>query len=381
MLSKGIRKHISNPVIGLVPFILFIILHMMNVPEQYALIAGISLSILGELFLRLYYKSRGFSVTFYISGISMLIGFVAWIFSHEHIEAINKPNTYVVLCEVCMICLFMLLRVSKTYVATRFFRQKSLMQKALLNEFYDSATLIQYGLTIHVFAIILYRQFTFQGEDAQVLDVVMFSLLPLLILLSIGIYQTLKITNLVSRLRKEEWLPIVTEKGEVTGRIAKSVSMNMKNKFLHPVVRVALISDSKVYLQERPMDDILNPGKLDYPFEKYMLFNHEINLAARNSIRRMIGDEIEFSIKFLLKYVFENDDTKRLIFLFTATVEDEDLIRRDGKMKGKFWTVKQLEEGFSDEIFSECFELEFEYLKNMVLVPQDIFVQNRASAN
>ena len=33
---------------------------------------------------------------------------------------------------------------------------------------------------------------------------------------------------------------------------------------------------------------------------------------------------------------------------------------------------KQLEEGFADEIFSECFELEFEYLKNMVLVKSDI---------
>lgn len=381
MLSKGIRKHISNPVVGLLPFILYIVLHMINVPEQFALIAGIALSIVGELFVRLYYKSRGFSVTFYISGISMFIALIAWIFTHDYIAYIQKPNTYLVVSEMCIIFLFMLMRVSKTYVATRFFRQKSLMQKALMNEFYDSAGLIQFGLTIHIFAILLYRQFTFDRQAAQIYDLIIFSILPLIIILSVGIYQTLKISNLVSKLRKEEWLPIVTEKGEVTGKIAKSVSLNMKNKFLHPVVRVALISDSKVYLQERPMDDILNPGKLDYPFEKYMLFNHEINLAARNSIRRMIGDEIEFSVKFLLKYVFENDDTRRLVFLFTATVEDEDMIKRDGKMKGKFWTVKQLEDGFADEIFSECFELEFEYLKNMVLVPSDIFVQPRASAN
>ena len=146
----------------------------------------------------------------------------------------------------------------------------------------------------------------------------------------VGVYQVLKISNLVARLRKEEWIPIVTEKGEVTGKIAKNVSINMKNKFLHPVVRVALISNSKVYLQERPLNDILNPGKLDYPFEKYMLFNHEINLAARNSIRKMVGDEIDFSIKFLLKYVFENEDTRRLIFLFTANIDDEDLIKRNG---------------------------------------------------
>lgn len=378
MLSKGLRKHASNPVIGLFPFILFIILHTMNVKEQFALCAGFALAVFGELFFRMYYKSRAFSATFYISAISIIISLIVWLIIHPYVE---KPNTYIVICEVIIICLFMLLRASKTYMAAHFFRQKNLIQKALLNEFYDSATFIQYGLTLHVFGIMLYRQFTVSSQNVHISEIIIFSIIPILIILLIGVYQVLKISNLVARLRKEEWIPIVTEKGEVTGKIAKNVSINMKNKFLHPVVRVALISNSKVYLQERPLNDILNPGKLDYPFEKYMLFNHEINLAARNSIRKMVGDEIDFSIKFLLKYVFENEDTRRLIFLFTANIDDEDLIKRNGKMNGKFWTIKQLEDGFADEIFSECFELEFEYLKNMVLVPSDIFVQPKASVN
>lgn len=378
MLSKGLRKHASNPVIGLFPFILFIILHTMNVKEQFALCAGFALAVFGELFFRMYYKSRAFSATFYISAISIMISLIVWLIIHPYVE---KPNTYIVICEVIIICLFMLLRASKTYMAAHFFRQKNLIQKALLNEFYDSATFIQYGLTLHVFGIMLYRQFTVSSQNVHISEIIIFSIIPILIILLIGVYQVLKISNLVARLRKEEWIPIVTEKGEVTGKIAKNVSINMKNKFLHPVVRVALISNSKVYLQERPLNDILNPGKLDYPFEKYMLFNHEINLAARNSIRKMVGDEIDFSIKFLLKYVFENEDTRRLIFLFTANIDDEDLIKRNGKMNGKFWTIKQLEDGFADEIFSECFELEFEYLKNMVLVPSDIFVQPKASVN
>ncbi|MBF0650300.1 hypothetical protein IR083_15845 [Dysgonomonas sp. GY75] len=378
MLSKGLRKHASNPVIGLFPFILFIILHTMNVKEQFALCAGFALAVFGELFFRMYYKSRAFSATFYISAISIMISLIVWLIIHPYVE---KPNTYIVICEVIIICLFMLLRASKTYMAAHFFRQKNLIQKALLNEFYDSATFIQYGLTLHVFGIMLYRQFTVSSQNVHISEIIIFSIVPILIILLIGVYQVLKISNLVAKLRKEEWIPIVTEKGEVTGKIAKNVSINMKNKFLHPVVRVALISNSKVYLQERSLNDILNPGKLDYPFEKYMLFNHEINLAARNSIRKMVGDEIDFSIKFLLKYVFENEDTRRLIFLFTANIDDEDLIKRNGKMNGKFWTIKQLEDGFADEIFSECFELEFEYLKNMVLVPSDIFVQPKASVN
>lgn len=374
MLSRGIRKYVTNPVIGLLPFILFVILRAFDVVGGYALIASIAFAILGELALRFYYKSRGFSVSFYITGIALLITFIIWLLTNEYVE---KSFTYVVVCEVCIICLFMVLRASKTYVAATFFRQKNLFQKALLNEYFDSATLLQYALSLHVFGILLYRQFTIDALYSRTFDIVVFAVLPILLILSVGFYQVFKVSKLSSKLRKEEWLPIVTEKGEVTGKIAKNVSLTMGNKFLHPVVRVALISKSRVYLQKRPPNDILNPDKLDYPFEKYMLFNHEINLAARNSIKKMVGDDLsDVSIKFLLKYVFENENTRRLIFLFVVEIDDEEKVRREGNMSGKFWTIKQLEDGFADEIFSECFELEFEYLKNMVLMQPNSISQS-----
>lgn len=373
MTNKGLKKYISNPVVGLSPFLLYIVLHALQVKEEYAITVALLLAIIGEFVVRMTFKKRGFSVSFYISGIALSVTLIAWILTHQYVERIHS---YIVVCEIMVVSLFMILRASKTYVATVFFRKKNFFQKALLNEYYAAVALIQYLLTIHIFVIIAYRQLIFKNIQNEVLDTIIFCVIPALILLIIGAYQIVKISRLASKLKKEEWLPIVTEKGEVTGKIAKCVSMNMKNRFLHPVVRVALISNSKVYLQERPEDDILSPKKLDFPFEKYMLFNHEINLAARNSIKQMIGDELNVSLRFLLKYVFENDDTKRLIFLFVAEVDDEDKVKREGKMDGKFWTVKQMEEAFADEIFSECFELEFEYLKNMVLMKSDIVLNN-----
>lgn len=369
MLSRGIRKYISNPIVGLMPFWIFVILRAVSVEVQIALTAAFIFSVVGELVFRTFFRGSGYNLIFYISGISLLITLIIWFFTNKYVV---KPFTYLIVLEAFIICLLMILRVSKTYISTHIFRQKNLVQKALLNEFFEAATLIQYGFTLHIFSVLLYRQFPIGDEPTPKIDIVIYTVIPTLIVWGVGIYQIVKIKNLASKLKKEEWLPIVTEKGEVTGKIAKSVSFNMKNKFLHPVVRVALVSNSKVFLQERPLNDVLSSGKLDYPFEKYILFNHDINLAARNSIRRMLGDDTDFEIKFLLKYVFENEETRRLIFLFTANVDDENKIRRVGKMTGKFWTVKQLEEGFADEIFSECFELEFEYLKNMVLVPSDI---------
>lgn len=372
MISKGLKKYISNPIIGLLPFILYIVLHALEMREEYAIAIAVLVAIGGEILVRLFYRTRGFSMSFYISGIALLITFLAWILTNEYV---TKIHTYIVVCEIIIITLFMVLRASKTYVSTVFFRKKSSFQKALLAEYYASVALIQYLLTIHIFCIILYRQLIFNNH-VKVWEMIIFCVTPVVILFAIGIYQAVKVSKLASKLKKEEWLPIVTEKGEVTGKIAKCVSINMKNRFLHPIVRVALVSKAKVYLQERPVSDILSPGKLDYPFEKYMLFNHEINLAARNSIKQMIGDNINVSLRFILKYVFENDDTKRLVFLFVAEVDNEDMVKREGRMDGKFWTVKQMEDAFADEIFSECFELEFEYLKNMVLMKSDITLNN-----
>lgn len=136
---------------------------------------------------------------------------------------------------------------------------------------------------------------------------------------------------------------------------------------MHPVVRVALIHKGDVYLQKRSETDTLDPGSYDHPFEKYMLFNHEINIAVRNSISRALNMQ-ELPFNFLIKYVYENEETKRLIFLFIARIETEEQLKSISLLNGKFWTAKQIEESFSDEkVFSECFQLEYEYLKNVVI--------------
>ncbi|WP_165024088.1 MULTISPECIES: hypothetical protein [unclassified Dysgonomonas] len=369
MLNSGIRRYISNSVIGLLPFVLYLILHSLSrIQEQYALMASLAIAIIAEILIRGLSKSRMFSITFYVSTLALAFTLIFWLFAHNYLQV---PNTYSSFCEICIVSMLIGIRLSKTFIATKFFRKRSLLQKAFLNEFYHIASLLQYTLTMHIFFVLMYEHFKMTIYDDRISDIVVYSVLPIVGILAIGIYQIARTGNIVAKLKQEEWLPIVTEKGEVTGKIAKSVSLKMKNKFLHPIVRVALISNGKVFLQERANADTLSPRKLDYPFEKYMLFNHEINLAARNSIKKMMGDEMDLPLKFLLKYVFENEETKRLTFLFIIKIEDEYSIKRTEQMNGKFWSVKQIEAAFADEIFSEPFELEFEYLKNMVLAPID----------
>lgn len=368
MFTKGITTYISNPVVGLLPFILYVILHATMDEKQYALGISLSVSILADIFLYRLFKSRIYSLIFYISTASLALTLLFWIFAHSYVI---RPNTYLVLCEFWIVIFFMILRMSKMFVVTKFYRKKDYFQKTLINSFFHTTMLIQYLLTLHLLLMLVDRQLRFGMTSYKIPDSIIFLILPILIIFSLGLLQVIKIKTFISKLRAEEWLPIVTDKGEVTGKIAKSVSFKMKNKFLHPVVRVALISNGKIYLQERKANDTLDPGKLDCPFEKHMLFSHDINLSARNSILQTLGNDMDLCINFTLKYIYENDETRRLIFLFAAKIDDENMIKRGGNMHGKFWTMNQIEEAFVDEIFSECFELEFEYLKNMVVLPSN----------
>ena len=240
-----------------------------------------------------------------------------------------------------------------------------LERKYYLYESFRVAFQAQYALTFHIIFILGFRVFFI--TRFPMLDIMLVLNVFQVILATIIVYQALRFKILDKRLKEEEWLPVVSEQGDVQGKVAKSVTQGLKNKFLHPMVRVALIHDGKLYLKDRDALRLLDPGKLDYPFEKYMQFNHNLDEAIRNMVRKEVKTE-QLPVRFLLKYVFENDSTKRLIFLYVSLVSSEEAFNALNLQGGKLWTTTQIEDNIGNNVFSECFELEFEYLKNTVLM-------------
>lgn len=267
----------------------------------------------------------------------------------------------------------MILRSSRTLIKVRYLRKCNIGQKLLFHGFVQLISLINYFFILHISVIIIYLYFRNAGaiENQYVWDLFIFRFIPLLAMLAASAYEIWRVVSLYKKLNNEEWIPIVSETGDITGKIAKSVSLNMKDKYMHPVVRIALICGEKVFIQERPLNDKIFPGKLDYPFEKYVLYGHVMRESVVNSIKKNLAQNVSMDINYVLKYPYENEDTKRLVFFYTASIQNESDIKRTKKMSGKFWTIKQIEEVFADGSFSEHFELEFEYLKNMILLKDE----------
>lgn len=364
MISKGAKKYLVNPSLGLLSSILYIVLFTVTSNIGYSLIISILFAGTADIILRFYTKSNACGLMFILNFIALFATLILWYALHN--TSISEL-IYLIFFEVILASFLFIARLGKTYINIYLGRKQSIIQKTFLGEFFEVAKLTQYGLTFHLFIILIYQLIKQDIDTNMFIDKIFYSIVPIITLTSIIVYEEIKTRNIVKQLRKEEWLPIVNESGEVTGRIARSVSSKMKKRFMHPMVRIALIHNGEIYVQKRSSNNSIDPSTYDHPFEKLMLFNHEINISVRNSISRALNMQ-ELPFNFLLKYVFENEDVKRLVFLFVSRIENEEQLKSISLLDGKFWTPKQIEQSLlEDNIFSECFQLEYEYLKNTVI--------------
>ncbi|MGI6047496.1 MAG: hypothetical protein ACOYEG_05740 [Petrimonas sp.] len=352
--GSAIVKQLRNPAYGLFPFFAFTIL-LGLVEAGTAMGIGLGLSLVGVFVVRKHSR-----MLYDISAITFSIALLLLLFYNP----LNSFGKFVIV-ETIFVVALIISRLLRTRVIISLTKNENPNVKNYLFESFRVAFQTQYALFFHLLLILVY--FNVSTIKMPWISTLQIIIIAQLIILTVIILQVMRFVLLDKKLRKEEWLPVVTESGEVTGKIAKSVTKEMKNKFMHPVVRVALINNGKIYLKKRDASRLLNPGALDYPFEKYMQYNHDIDEAVHNAVRKEIGIE-EIPLRFLLKYIFENRNTKRLIFLYVSVIDDDDKFNKLWLRDGKLWTIKQIEDNRNSNIFSECFELEFEYLKNTVLL-------------
>lgn len=369
MLTRGHKKYLKNPTWGLVPFAVFLICFFFLLDVKKSLAIGLISAIISYILLKYYGKSKISTIALSISTTALILTFFIYFIFNDNIKG---QGAYIIICETFLVCLTMVIRSLETRIKLYYFGDKQFAQKPFFDDFFKTAKFLQYCFTLHLFLMLIYVFLDGDKDAYSITNGILFLLLPLVCIVAVTCFEIYKTKKLSSRLRKEEWLPIVNEKGEVTGKIAKSETIKLGNRFMHPVVRVALIYDGQLYLQPRTNNMQVDIGALDHPFEKYLQFGKEINIAARDGIAELIdeGKNKNSSFRFLIKHVFENEETKRLIFLYVLHIESDDQLKKYSNMNGKFWSKKQIEENIS--LLSDCLKLEYEYMKNTILMTEKI---------
>ena len=162
------------------------------------------------------------------------------------------------------------------------------------------------------------------------------------------------------KLSREEWLPVLNEKGEVTGKAPRSICHTDK-KYLHPVVHLQVINNKgEIYLQKRPMDKV-QPRKWDSAVGGHIKFNETIEAGLQREALEEIGIK-DFKAALLTNYIWESDSEREFVFCFITYFDGAISINKKELADGKFWPSEDINFNLGKGIFTPTFEVEYNNL-------------------
>ncbi len=166
----------------------------------------------------------------------------------------------------------------------------------------------------------------------------------------------------VTSYEDEEWLPVVEQDGKIIGKAPRSFCHN-GDKILHPVVHLHVFNpNGHIYLQKRPMQKLVQPGKWDTAVGGHISFGEDLQTALRREAFEEIGLE-NFSAKPLGSYLWESDLESELVYYFISYDFQKIRLHSEEVEEGKFWSPSQIEKNLGQNIFTPNFEFEYQLLK------------------
>lgn len=160
----------------------------------------------------------------------------------------------------------------------------------------------------------------------------------------------------------KEIFPVVDETGTVLGSATRG-ECHDGSKILHPVVHMHLFDSSgRLYLQQRPLWKDIQPGKWDTAVGGHIDFGEAVDEALVREVREELG-VTAFEPRFLLKYLFESEREKELVYVFSC-VYDGEVCPSDELDGGRFWAVSEIEAAVGQGVLTPNFEQEFLKIKD-----------------
>ena len=160
----------------------------------------------------------------------------------------------------------------------------------------------------------------------------------------------------------EEWLPVVEESGKIIGKAPRSLC-HKGEKILHPVVHLHVLNThGHIYLQKRPMNKLVQPGKWDTSVGGHISFGEDLETALRREAFEEIGLE-NFSARALGNYRWDSEIESELVYYFVSYDYQKIRLHSEEVEEGRFWSTSQIERQIGKGIFTPNFEHEYPLLK------------------
>ena len=185
----------------------------------------------------------------------------------------------------------------------------------------------------------------------------------------LGIYETIRVLIVRYRLLHEDWLPIIDDKGKVTGSSQYFHDLT-ERKHMHPVVRLHFIDNGVIFLRQRKSHDNTDASLWDTPVSRHVRLGESVEQSLRYKSKQYYNIEPK-KFFFLTNYKLENKSEYQFVYLFVLCKIDGIELNKDKVQATKWWTVNQIEDNLNTGIFTERFIKEFELLKRSGLLEHE----------
>lgn len=167
------------------------------------------------------------------------------------------------------------------------------------------------------------------------------------------------------KLKNEEWLPIVDTDGKIIGKATRTQCHSNKT-LLHPVVHLHVFNDKgELFLQKRPTDKLVQPGKWDTSVGGHIGLNETIEQSLIRESKEELGIA-DFKPQLALKYKWESDIESELVFCFTTLYSGQINTHKTELDGGKFWSMQQINKQLSKGVFTPNFEHEYALIQKLI---------------
>lgn len=296
------------------------------------------------------------------TGLLVVLGSVSIVLNNDIFFKLKPGLVELILCVVLAVSAFSKLNIVGL-MTQRYMKDLQLSDQQMA-QFRKTLQLMFVVFLIHTL-LVFYATFYMSDAAWAFISGGLFYILFGLVFVYEFIRQKLRMRKKPAIAVSEEWLPIVNEEGMVIGKAPRS-ACHRGEKLLHPVVHLHVLNTQKhVFLQKRPLNKLVQPGKWDTAVGGHIAVGETLETSLKREAWEEIGLD-KFSARLVKTYRWETELEAELVYSFVSHDFQGIHLHSDEVTEGRFWTSRQIESNLGQGIFTPNFEYEYQLLKGVI---------------
>ena len=345
---------------GFIPLFVFIAIDEIW-GTRAGLIAALAIG-LAEMIWIWFREKRFDKFVLFDTGLLVVLGSVSIVLDNDIFFKLKPGLVELILCAVLAVSAFSKLNIIG--LMTQRYLKDMELNELQMAQFRKTMQTMFFVFLFHTI-LVFYSAFYLSSEAWAFISGGLFYILFALVFGYEFLKQKMKAKTQIIPAEEEEWLPLVNDKGEIIGKAPRSVCHNGE-KHLHPVVHLHVLNNLKhVYLQKRPLNKLVQPGKWDTAVGGHISAGETLETALKRESWEEIGLQ-NFSARLVKTYRWDSEIESELVYVFVSYDFKSIHLHSEEVEEGKFWTTKQIETNMGRGIFTPNFEYEYQMLKKEI---------------